>query len=68
MNSLICLSDCSYGVGRGGNLVNDYKDCMPEGGRTEGQPLYSVGYSLCDERLFVSLEVYIFIRYLLLQI
>jgi len=40
---------------------------MPEGGKTEGQPLYSVGYSLCDERQLGNLKVYLFIRNLLLQ-
>jgi len=41
---------------------------MPEGGKTEGQAMYSVGYSRCDERHVVSLEVYLFVRNLLLQI
>lgn len=76
-NCDIFLSDCSYEVSRGGNLVNGCKYCMPEGSKTEGQPLYSEGVNLdlllsystfCDEGHRVNLEVYLFIRNLLLQI
>lgn len=68
-NSHIFLSDCSYEVSRGGNLVNGCKCCLPEGSKTEGQPLYSEGVYLDSLLSYITfvMDTVLALKYIYLQ-